>query len=322
MVDIGLFYSYIYSKYTSTVFLQCYYLVVHTVHYNWRTKMYSELNILRDSKRFDVGNFIKKKSLEKQSGENFTFGSVTIDCDLRKGLDDLTISTVTYTEGNQVNVYLLDGYLPENNSKLDLIQTVSKLKPNHGYKIEIVITNSELSLLQLLFKKLQTVEVDFISSWNLQFLVDKTTDTLDNLKKEPGELFDDNLYHKWSIKERNPRDGARLLAPHQRWIELAFDNRSLMLCSMQVYSQLRSHLTLDSYSISNVLKKESVSSGDFTGYGKVDTKTGINWHIEMQEQYPLDYLAIHVVDAIDESNLNKHTQDFSVNLPNLYLKED
>lgn len=211
----------------------------------------------------------------------------------------------------------------ENRCREAATRYIGEIMERRGINWEIVFVDTPAQIIQTCFSRLHTWQPDFVAAWNMDFDINAV---LYNLKKEgidPADVFSDPkvpyghrfFEYKQGISQKVTASGKiQPLEPSEIWNTVFTPASFYFIDPMCVYRRLRIAKGKDpSYSLDAILEKEKLQrklkfeAAD--GYYKAD------WHIFMQEHYPVEYVVYNLYDCIGIEELDDRVKDLQLAVP-------
>lgn len=102
--------------------------------------------------------------------------------------------------------------------------------------------------------------------------------------------------------------------PSQRWHTVIVPSGFYWVDAMGAYRQVRTGQAEEqSYSLDAILKKHKL--GGKLSFTQADQYTGLQWHMFMQQNYPLEYCVYNLWDSISMLELDEKTKDLQMSMP-------
>lgn len=188
---------------------------------------------------------------------------------------------------------------------------------------EIEVFDHEIDLIRATFKKLNEWMPDFLVIWNMDYDIPFILNKLQEYNVKPEHVLCDpklpfNLRiakYKQGIKKKITASGVvKPINPSLQWHTFILTAPFYVIDAMCVYRQLRiAKQEEPSYALDAILQKElGTRKLKFTF---ADNYKGVNWHLFMQENYPVEYIIYNLYDCLSVLELDEKTKDISTTLP-------
>jgi hypothetical protein len=187
-------------------------------------------------------------------------------------------------------------------------------------KFEIVITPSMVEMVTLCIGKAHEWQPDFVTFWNMDFDMVVMLKVLKDSTVNLADLFSDPRvppeYRFFNYKQGpniKPKAGGGVenLAPYDQWHVVEHPASFQFIDAMCVYRQIRKAKgKAPSYSLDSILKKELGRGKLYFANGESNARSGsLEWHVEMQRDFKLEYIVYNVFDCLGVELLDEKTRD-------------
>ena len=256
------------------------------IEYNTITDELIVISIAMEDKIFTVINseLIKKKYLNKKT-----------DNEIKRVIDELN--------------YMFEKYIPDE----------SKFK---GVDREFIIVDGEVNVIKKVFEKAHEWEPDLMAVWNIDYDISKILEILDREGIDPADIFSaPNIpkeykyfhYKKGATQKVTESGKYKPVNPNEQWHVINATSSFYWIDAMSAYSYIRvgAKSIPNGYGLDNVLK---YVLGDKLGKLKFKDErsehlTGLEWHIYMVENRPLEYIIYNQWDILSMLTLDDKTKD-------------
>lgn len=241
---------------------------------------------------------------------------------------DAIIGSLTMKEKVFIGVmdYYLDGIA---NPKEQILKQLNTHLKEHIEKrklqFEIQIFSSRAEMVYQILQRAHQWKPDIITYWNMLFDVEVMVQALTEEGYDLAEAFCDpsvppelryfDLYVGPKIKKK--ADGKiENLSSEQRWHTITAPAHFVHIDGMGTYYQIRKAKGKEpSYSLDYTLKKHFGEGKLYITEGTSKAKEGsIDWHMDMQRNYKIEYIVYNVFDDIGVELLNETTKDLETQI--------
>lgn len=172
--------------------------------------------------------------------------------------------------------------------------------------LEVQVVPTALDIVKTIMLKAHEWMPDFLAIWNINFDIPRILDTIEKYGGDAGDIFSDpsvppqfrKIWWKEGPAKKVTANG-REEALHwvDRWHTLFCPASFYVVDQAAVFRKLRvANGRESSYALDAILKK--YTDVKKLKNEKADTMSGIEWHIYMQKEEPLEYGAYNLVDCI------------------------
>lgn len=193
----------------------------------------------------------------------------------------------------------------------------------HGAKVEFLIVKDEISILREVFKRAHEWRPDFVSIWNIEFDMEKMLDACKRAGVNPAEIFADPSIPRHARffnyvpgqKQKKTASGKFTpIPPPAQWHTAYVPASFYFIDGMCAYKHLRiGEAEEPSYSLDAILNKHLKERK--LKFAESGNLSGIDLHVFMQREYPLEYVIYNIWDSMSMEDLNDETHDLSLTLP-------
>ena len=177
--------------------------------------------------------------------------------------------------------------------------------------------------LKTTFKVANKWAPDFLAVWNVDFDMTRILETLKARNINPVDVICDqsvprNLrvcrYKRGMTKKVTASGVVKPVNPSLQWHTLICTSTFYVIDAMCVYRQLRMAKAEEpSYSLDAILNKELGSRK--LKFEQADKYQGLDWHLFMQANYPVEYIVYNLYDCLGVEELDLKTKDLSNSMP-------
>ncbi len=202
------------------------------------------------------------------------------------------------------------------------IELLGEYKKSRNITLEIEIVPTPEQVVIELFKRAHKWQMDFLGFWNMSFDIVRILETLEKANIDPRHVFcdpslpDAYRYFHWKLDlpQKMKSDGT-VHSKHVADLWHAVTAPASFYCvdQMCLFKRLRvGKKQRNSYSLDAILKEElNITKLKFN---KADHLSGLDYHIEMQSRYPIEYIIYNIFDCISVELLDEHTGDVAKGL--------
>lgn len=253
----------------------------------------------------------------------------TIACtDTETCMKEKTIIMQTVSMKDKVYTAITEKFLkgisnPKEKLQEALIKYLPDIVEKRNIKWEIDIVPDETIIVCKVMEKVHKWVPDFLALWNAKFDIDVMCKALVAGKIDPKDVFSDPRLppelRMFEIKEGNNKkvtaSGKETpLAPHMLWNTYITPASYYIVDSMCAYKQIRTGRQEErSYGLDFILNKY-LKRGKLK-FTQADHLKAADWHIFMQEKFPIEYVIYNVFDCVGMEELDEVTRDLSVAMP-------
>lgn len=191
----------------------------------------------------------------------------------------------------------------------------------------IELVEDELEVCLKSIGKLHEWKPDIVAIWNILFDIKMIEACLVRNRINPADVFSDPsippAYRKYQFIEGSEfkisaSGNRQTKESSERWHTVICPASFYLIDAMCLYRAIRNQETKDpKYSLDAIMKKELGGRGKlsdvFSELTSADEGTA-DWHIEMQQDYPLEYIVYNRYDSTGMLELEDKTRDLSINL--------
>jgi DNA polymerase elongation subunit (family B) len=268
-------------------------------------------------------SLIKLGSLQKNNFVQSSYSVAAFDIETNPLTDEILMATITY--GNRSYTAVQSKFLkniadPVRRLKLGIEKYLPKYK---DLDFELKLHTCELDLLKDIFRIANEWKPVFLTVWNLDFDISKTLDAIKRANAYPTDVICDQSIprhlrvckYRQGLKKKVTASGVvKPINPSLQWHTLIATTPFYMIDSMCVYRQLRmAKQEKPSYSLDAILQDELGSRK--LQFEEAEEYKGVNWHLFMQENYPIEYIVYNIYDCLGVLELETKNRDLSNSLP-------
>lgn len=249
-----------------------------------------------------------------------------IETDVVRGTDEIILNSVTY--GDKVVVTILNRFLGSTKESEErwrgiVSRRVEELLAEHikarNITIEYIFVDTPAECVTKCIEKAHQWQPDLIAVWNIGFDMPKMITALENEKIDPSDVFcDPDVPYEYRMFKWVP--GPQTKTTHdgkvfpknieEKWPYVDCPAGFYWIDAMCLYAKLRiAGGKEESYALDSVMKR-NVNMGKLK-FAETDHLSKIDWHVEMQKNYKLEYIAYNIFDCIGIEILDEKTGDMS-----------
>lgn len=268
-------------------------------------------------------SLIKLKSLMKNDFIQSPYTVSAFDIETNPLTGEIILASIAF--GKKVHTSILAKFIRRVKT-LDYTfkKVIETYLPKYkDYEYTYTVCDDELSLLKDIFQVANSWAPDFLAIWNMDFDIPTILRRIKQNKGDPLMIICDQdvpydyriCRYKEGIKKKVTASGVvKPINPSLQWHSLISTTKFYVIDAMCTYRQLRMAKQEEpSYKLDYILQKEIKS--EKLKFKEADQYSGTNWHIFMQENYPVEYIAYNIYDCIGMLELDEKTKDLSSVLP-------
>ena len=207
----------------------------------------------------------------------------------------------------------------EEKIRATIVKYLGKFITERNITITVDIVKRPADVVISLFKRAHQWKPDVLGFWNISFDINKVIQALEVANINPAMVFsdpsvpDEFKYFKWN--QANP---VKVTASGKRSIKHNVDllhtvsapSSFYCLCLMFLFKKVRSQKEQqrNSYALDPTLKSE-LDLGKLNFESAADGLIKLDWHVEMQKNHKLEYMAYMAFDGIGVELLDEKTKD-------------
>lgn len=257
---------------------------------------------------------------------DYNVGYYDIETDVLTGEGDPIMTTLVYEDLIHTTIMssFYRGYTDVIERITDLfVKTLAKEMPDRKYKLKIELVDDMKSLIKKPIETAHEKQPDFIAIWNLGFDIPEVLSALEKHKVDPAEIFCHPKlppemrfckYKKGKTKKVTASGQVKPMNPSEQWHSLLAPSSFYFICAMSSYRFIRQGSPEEPYyDLDSILEKEKI--GGKVRLGAADHLEGLDWHVEMQSKFKIEYAVYHIFDCLRMQQLNEQTGDLTTALP-------
>jgi len=249
-----------------------------------------------------------------------------IETDVVDGREDIILIALTFKDkvclviNKQFTKTMVD---VEEKFNKKLKELLGEYVDKRNIKVEVVMARDEGHCVAEIMKRAHEWSPDFITVWNIDFDIPKIITALERGNYNLADIFSDPRvpeeyrffrYRQGPSQKVTQSGKIMALHPADRWHVVECPAGFYFLDAMCLYKRLRVAAGNEpSYSLDAILGKQlNLSKLKFT---QVDHLTGLDWHVEMQTKYKIEYMVYNIFDCIAVELLDDLTGDVAQSFP-------
>lgn len=268
-------------------------------------------------------SLIKLMSLRRNEFVQSPYSVASFDIETNPLTNEILMATITYK--NKSYTAIMKSFLkniPDPNYRLKL--AIEKYLPNYkDLDFKLSIHNNQIDLLKDIFKVANEWAPAFMSIWNMDFDISRIMEVLKKYNVNPVDVICDQSIpryarvcrYKQGPKKKVTASGlVKPINPSLQWHSLISTSKFYVIDAMCVYRQLRiAKPEKPSYSLDAILRDELNTQK--LKFKEADDYKAINWHLFMQENYPIEYIVYNIYDCLSMLELDEKNKDIASTLP-------
>lgn len=270
---------------------------------------------------------LKKKYQDENPNINspITMAATDTETDVLHGTEEIIMQTISFKDRvfTAIKASFVKGLIDvENELQRLLHKYLGDDVKKRNIKWEVAIVDTAADIVIAVINKAHAWSPDFLAIWNIEFDMNKMLEALQAGGYDPADVFSDPKvpasYRHFTFKlgpaQKIKSDGtATPLTPSQRWHSVTVPGGFTLIDAMCAYRHIRTgSAELPSYGLDYVMGKEIERSK--LDFKEAEGYSDLNWHVFMQEKYPLEYVIYNVFDCVGMEILDEKTQDLAISL--------
>ena len=255
----------------------------------------------------------------------YSVAAFDVETDVVKGTEQVIMATLSYKDRiiTAVQKSFLEGHVGvRERAEAALVKYLGDDVQDRAVKWEFVVVDTEIDILKRCFGRAHEWRPDFVAIWNIDFDIQKLIGACERAYVDPADIFSDPkvpqkyrfFRYKQGNKQKKTASGKKSpIKPADQWHTVFAPASFYFIDAMCVYRKIRVAKGEEpSYALDYILDK-NIKRRKL----KFDavTKTGLEWHIEMQQYYKFEYIVYNVFDCMGMELLDEKTKDLSIALP-------
>lgn len=191
-------------------------------------------------------------------------------------------------------------------------------------KLEVQVYETEIELVVEGFKRVHEWKPDFLAIWNMDFDIGKITTACQKAGYPLAELFSDpsvppelKFYEYVEPQFQKVTESGKItpMKPPQQWSTVRCPASFYVIDPMRVYYARRVQVEGEqpSYALDYVLN-DKIKRGKLK-FEELGDRTGLAFHIFMQDKHPIEYSVYNIFDTISMLVLDATIRDLCMSLP-------
>ena len=256
----------------------------------------------------------------------FTVAAFDIENNVLDGSNHITMATLSF--GKKVVTAIHKKFVAgqsnvENRLHEMLTQYLGEYVKKRGIEWEVLLVDQEYEVVTECFKRAHKWMPDFVAIWNINWDMPHILAALARGGINPADVFSDPKVPK-DYKYFNYVPGPKqkvtasglvtAIKPPAQWHTVYCPSSFYFIDAMCAYKHIRTGEAEEpSYSLNSILDKHlGIRKLNFEEAKNI---SGIDWHIFMQEKYPLHYIIYNVFDCVSMEELDEKIEDLRFTLP-------
>lgn len=270
-----------------------------------------------------------KKSYQKKYPETntyYTSAMFDIETDMINGTGDIIMATLSFKDKvvTAVQKSLFEGQadvVARLHAALNRYLGEHVKKRNINW--ELVLVDNEVEVIKTCFTRAHQWKPDFLAIWNMNFDIPKVAEKLMKAGIDPKYIFSDPSvpdeykffrYVEGPSQKVTASGSITPIKPAARWHTVYCPSSFYVIDAMCAYKHIRTgNQEEPSYSLDAILKKHEL--GGKLKFTEADGYSHGDWHMFMQDRYPIEYTIYNVFDCISMELLDEETLDLALTLP-------
>lgn len=256
----------------------------------------------------------------------YTVAVYDIETDVLNGTNEIMMGTISF--GSKVVTVIRKSFVSGQSDVLNrlnrlLTKYLGEYVEKRKINWEVVLVDTEAQVVVECFKRAHEWKPDFLAIWNIDFDLPRSVNALERAGLRPEDVFSDpavpkefrHFTYKRGPKQKVTASGkVTPIKPAAQWHTAFCPSSFYFIDAMCAYKQIRTGSAEEpSYSLDNILNKHlGIRKLKFK---EADGLGGIDYHVFMQEKYPLEYVIYNVFDCISMEELDECTNDLKYSLP-------
>ena len=274
---------------------------------------------------FDIPStsFVKYTSLKRNEFVQSAYSVAVLDIETDPRTDLPIMITVTFQ--GKAHCSVISSFLNKVNDPYRKVkEAIGHYLPKYkdiDYTLDIC--DDIVEGLKSAFKAANDWGPDFLAIWNVDFDMSKILNVLKLRNVNPIDVICDQSvprsmrvcrYKRGMTKKVTASGVVKPINPSLQWHTLICTSKFYVIDAMCVYRQLRMAKAEEpSYSLDAILNKELGTRK--LKFEQADKYQGLEWHLFMQANYPVEYIVYNLYDCLGIEELDAKTKDLSNSLP-------
>jgi len=275
-----------------------------------------------------------KKSYQEQYKDlkitPYTAAPFDVETDVLHGTNEIIMGTLSF--GKKVVTVIKKSFVAGQIDVQARLQTLlhkylGNFVKERGIEWEVIFVDDEAAIVIDIFKRAHQWKPDFVSIWNITFDMDKMLNALRKAGIDPKTVFSDPSvpeeyrhfeFKKGPVQKVTASGKITPIKPSAQWHTVYCPSSFYFIDAMCAYRHIRTgQAEKPSYSLDNILNEEFVDRPEIRKlkFQEAEGLSGLDWHVFMQEKYPLEYVIYNVFDCVSMELLDEQTKDLSLTLP-------
>lgn len=268
-------------------------------------------------------SFIKYTSLKKNDFVQSPYSVAVLDIETNPKTNEPIMITVTFR--GKAHCSVIKSFLNRVNDPYRKVKTAIEhyLPKYKDIDYTLDICDDIVDGLKSAFKTANEWAPDFLAVWNVDFDMSRILETLKARNINPVDVICDQTvprklrvcrYKRGMTKKVTASGVVKPVNPSLQWHTLICTSTFYVIDAMCVYRQLRMAKAEEpSYSLNAILEKE-LGTRKLT-FEQADKYQGLEWHLFMQANYPVEYIVYNLYDCLGVEELDAKTKDLASSMP-------
>jgi len=278
----------------------------------------------------DAKTFIKRKYLKTHNFNVTPYRIGVFDIEVELRTDEIII--IGLATKKEIKTALLRKYANKipNLYKEYKIYFEKYIPDEFPYKkqqlenMELKVFDTEIEMIKWIFKEANTMEIDFLTGWNIRYDIGKILEVCEKENVDPADIFHyDKIPLKYKyfkfIEGRTKKvteSGKEIpINIEEQWHVYRTSSNYKLIDAMSTHRYIRvgQENVPGGYSLNNILDYEGIPLK--LKFGDSEALQSNEWHLYMTENKPLEYIIYNNWDLNSIIMLDDKTKDLQVSLP-------
>jgi hypothetical protein len=249
----------------------------------------------------------------------------TFDIEVNVLTDEIILCTLATRD--KVYTYALKSFVKNiPNIEQRVYDGYEKYIPENSFnpELEFKVFDTEVEMLKAIFHKANYANIDFLAIWNIAYDIPRILERLEHFGVRPEDIFHyDKIPEKYKYfkfiegkKSKVTESGVyKPINPEEQWHVVRSTTNYYFIDAMSAHRYVRvgGKNVPGGYSLDNILKHEGVAKK--LKFDEDQGIHGIEWHIHMVKNRPVEYIIYNIWDALSMLELDNKTKDLEVSVP-------
>lgn len=264
----------------------------------------------------------------------YTVAGLDIETDMET--EEILMGTVSFKSDvlHIVDKAFLRGIADAEQRIHDMFQKHSQhLIESRGIELRVKIVDGPAEVLIEMIEQLHRWQPDFCSIWNIDFELPKFIATAQKYGIDMAQLCSDpsvpkpfrHFWYKVGARQKKTSSGKIMpKAMEEQWHTVITPASFQFVDAMAAFSANRAgQAKRQSYALARILEEEKTGVQKLSfPYIQAKTEDTGEWHVLMQQDYPIEYCVYNIHDPIVLEVLDEKTNDLAVTLPTFSKSSD